>query len=97
MSSISVDDVKKLAALSALSLSTEQITSMQNDLGEILSYIEQLQDVNVEGVEPTYDVHGLENVMRDDVVIDYGLTRNDMLKNAPEHDGASIVVPRVIE
>lgn len=97
MSSISVDDVKKLAALSALSLSDEQINELQKDMGEILGYFEHLQSVDTEGVEPTYEVHGLETVTREDEIVDSGLSRDELLKNAPKHNDESIVVPRVLE
>lgn len=97
MSSISATDVKKLAALSALNLSDEQIQTLRDDMIVILGYFEQLQTVDTDGVEPTYEVHGLENVMRKDEVIDYGLGRDELLASAPEHTTEHIVVPRVLE
>lgn len=97
MSSISRDDVDKLAALSALSLSDDQAVALQTDLTQILNYVDALAEVNTDGVEPTYSVHGLESVTRTDEVIDYGITREQLLQNAPKHDGAHIVVPRVLE
>jgi aspartyl-tRNA(Asn)/glutamyl-tRNA(Gln) amidotransferase subunit C len=102
MSTISLDDVKKLASLSALSLSDEQLQAMKRELSEILGYVEQLQSVDTEGMEPTYQVNGLETVTRPDEVIDYGVSQQELLKNAPKISGdvqkdGMIVVPRVLE
>lgn len=97
MSSLSIDDVKKLAAMSALELDDEEIRNMQNDLAEILGYVEQLQAVNTDGVEPTYQVNHQENIMRPDAIIDYGLTREELLKPSAQSRDGLIVVPRVVE
>jgi aspartyl-tRNA(Asn)/glutamyl-tRNA(Gln) amidotransferase subunit C len=97
MSTISTSDVKKLAALSALSLGDAELQAMQADLSHILAYVEQLQGVDTEGVSPTYQVHSLETVTRTDDVIDYGVSQAELLKNAPQkHDGL-VVVPKVLE
>lgn len=97
MSTISTSDVKKLATLSALALTDDELTNMQADLTHILTYVEQLDAVNTEGIVPTYQVHGLETVTRRDEVIDYGVSQKDLLKNAPKQQGGSVVVPRVLE
>lgn len=97
MSDISLNDVKKLAGLSALSLSQDQLEDMKTDLGAILGYVEQLSGVDTDGVEPTYQVNGLETVTRTDEIIDYGVSQEDLLKNAPKSKDGTIVVPRVLE
>lgn len=97
MTTISIADVQKLAKLSALTLTDEQVEKMSQELTEILHYVEQLNEVDTEGVEPTYQVNGLENVTRPDEIIDYGVAQADLLKNAPEQQNGSIKVPRVIE
>lgn len=97
MNGISIDDVKKLARLSALTLGDEELVAMRTDLSQILGYVEQLQSIDTEGIAPTYQVHGLDTVTRDDVVIEYGVSQADLLKNAPKQVEGSIVVPRVIE
>ena len=97
MNAISIDDVKKLARLSALSMSDEEIVAMQTDLTQILGYVEQLQAVETGGVEPTYQVHYLETVTRTDDVIDYGVSQEALLKNAPKQTNGSVTVPRVLE
>lgn len=97
MSAISLDDVKKLAKLSSLKLTEQEMGAMQNDLAQILDYVEQLDDVDTKDVEPTYQVNGLETVTRPDSIIDYGVSQESLLQNAPKQQNSSIVVPRVIE
>lgn len=97
MTTISIADVQKLAKLSALTLTDEQVEKMSRELTEILHYVEQLNEVDTEGVEPTYQVNGLENVTRVDEIIEYGIDQADLLKNAPDQQNGSIKVPRVLE
>jgi len=97
MTKISPSDVQKLAALSALTLTDDEVVSMQTDLTQILEYVEQLSEVDTASVEPTYQPHELETVVRSDEVIDYGVSQDELLKNAPEQTDGSIVVPRVLE
>jgi aspartyl-tRNA(Asn)/glutamyl-tRNA(Gln) amidotransferase subunit C len=83
MSKLSRDDVLKLAALSKLRLSEEEIERLRSELSEILNYVEVLDNVDIEGLEPTYQVTGLKNVMRKDEIKDYGDKTADLWKNAP--------------
>lgn len=96
MSTITVDTVKKLAALSALSLPDEAAAKLADELTTILGHVEQLNDVDTDGLQPTYQVTGLENISRADEIIDYGLNREDLLQNAPESEDGSIKVERVL-
>ncbi|OGL33011.1 hypothetical protein A3F64_02600 [Candidatus Saccharibacteria bacterium RIFCSPHIGHO2_12_FULL_42_8] len=96
MASISKDDVVYLARLSNLSLTDDEVESLQGDLANILDYVGQLSSLNTEGVEPTYQVNDLENVDRLDEVIDYGVTREELLATAPEQKDNQIKVPKVI-
>jgi aspartyl-tRNA(Asn)/glutamyl-tRNA(Gln) amidotransferase subunit C len=83
MSKLSRDDVLKLALLSRLKLTDEEIERFRGDLSSILEYVEVLNNVDTSGLEPTYQVTGLKNVMRSDKVRDYGYKSEDLLKNAP--------------
>lgn len=96
MSHISIADVKKVAVLSALALSDDQLKKFQVQFQEIIDYVEQLNDVDVNGLEPTYQVTGLKNVTRPDVVIDYGVSQAELLKNAPATLDNSIKVRKVL-
>lgn len=96
MTQITREDVLHLAQLSSLKLTDEEITRLQNDITNILGYVDLLKSLNTEGVEPTYQVTGLSNVWREDKIIDYGLSRNDLLSLAPEIADNSVKVPKVL-
>lgn len=96
MSTITTDDVQHLAQLSNLLLSEEEIASLRDDLGEILEYIDQLAELDTTGVEPTYQVSGLENVWRDDSVQQDSGARELLLALAPEQAENQVKVPKVL-
>lgn len=96
MTNISIDDVRHLAQLSSLQLDDGEAEALRVDLENILGYIEQLSELNTDGVEPTYQVTDLQNVWRDDVVDDYGVSRDELLKLAPDADKNQIKVPKVL-
>jgi aspartyl-tRNA(Asn)/glutamyl-tRNA(Gln) amidotransferase subunit C len=96
MTVISRDDVQHLAQLSSLQLTDEELNSLQADIGNILGYIEQLGELDTTGVEPTYQVTGLENVWRDDVVIDSDVTREGLLALSTEAIDNQVKVPKVL-
>lgn len=97
MTTVSLTDVQKLATLSSLQITDDEAATLQKDLEQIIGYIDQLSEVDVEGIEPTYQVHSLESVVREDEIKDYGVSQDEMLKNTPEKNGDLIVVPKVIE
>lgn len=97
MTKFSRDDVLKLARLARLSLSEAEAESFSKEISEILSYVEKLQSADVSGLEPTIQVTGLSNVMREDSVQQYQAKPEDLLKNAPSVQGTSIRVKRVIK
>lgn len=96
MSKISINDVKRLADLSAINVNDQEAADLLVQLNEILGFVEQLNEVETSGVEPTYQVTGLKNVMREDEIIDYGLGRDALLKNAPASQDGQIKVKRVL-
>jgi aspartyl-tRNA(Asn)/glutamyl-tRNA(Gln) amidotransferase subunit C len=96
MADLTRDNVLKLAQLARLDLSADEVETFKNELDEILHYVEQLDTVDVSGLEPTSQVTGLENVTRDDTIKDYGYTPEDLLKNVPETQDAQIKVKRMI-
>jgi len=83
MSKLSTEDVLKLARLSRLRLSGEEVERFRSELSEILNYVEKLDEVNVDGLEPTYQVTGLTNVTRPDEIKEYAASPDELLKNAP--------------
>jgi aspartyl-tRNA(Asn)/glutamyl-tRNA(Gln) amidotransferase subunit C len=96
MSKLSREDVLKLARLSRLRLSEQEVEKFRTELSEILTYVENLNGADIEGLEPTYQVTGLKNVMRPDEVKDYGYTPADLLKNAPAVADNQFKVKRVL-
>jgi len=96
MTQINRDDVLHLAQLSKLELSDNEINGLQTDIGNILGYVEQLAELNTDGVDPTYQVTGLKNVWRDDEVIDYGITRETLINLSTESLDGSVKVPKVL-
>lgn len=96
MTQISRDDVLHLAQLSSLKLDDTEIDGLQVDIGNILNYVNQLSKLNTDGVEPTYQVTGLKNVWRDDSIIDYNVSREELLKRAPISANNQVKVPKVL-
>jgi aspartyl-tRNA(Asn)/glutamyl-tRNA(Gln) amidotransferase subunit C len=96
MAKITKDEITHLADLANLTLSGAELASLNGDLNRIVGYIEQLGELNTDGVEPTYMTIDLENVTRNDEIIDYGLNREDLLALAPEQAEQQIKVPKVL-
>ncbi len=96
MTQISRDDVLYLAQLSSLELDETEIDGLQADLSNILGYVQQLNKLDTTNVEPTYQVTGLSSVWRDDTVIDFGISRQELLALSPEVVDNQIKVPKVL-
>lgn len=96
MTKLSREDVLKLARLSSLQLTEEEIVEFQKEISSVLGYIEQLQNADLEDEEPTYQVTGLKDVMRRDETRDYGYNPRDLLKNVPDTESGHIKTKRVL-
>lgn len=96
MADLTRDDVLKLARLARLTVTDEEIENYRTQLSAILQYVEQLQQADVTGLEPTTQVTGLKNVMREDIVVDYGVSPDDLLRIAPKTEERHIKVKRMI-
>jgi len=96
MATITLDDVTYAAMLSKIAITDEQAQKLQHELDAIIGYVKQLDALDTEGIEPTYQVTGLKNVMRDDQLIDYGVSREALLHNAPQQQNNQIKVPKVL-
>ena len=95
MTTISTSDIQHLASLSSLALADDEVDGLRQDLENIIGYIEQLGKLDTAGVEPTYQVTGLENVWRDDEV-QPGISRDELLNLAPEKQNHQVKVPQVL-
>lgn len=96
MSKIGTTEVRRIAKLARIGLSDAEVTKMSAEIGNILEFVEQLQAVDITGVQPTDQVTGLTDVWREDVVRQGGLTRDQLLANAPKTKDGYIVVKRVL-
>lgn len=96
MTKISRDEVHHLAQLSSLQLGNDEVDALQEDINNIIGYIQQLGELDTAGVEPTYQVTGLESVWREDVMEPEFTTREQLLSLAPEQRDNSIKVPKVL-
>ena len=88
--------VKKIARLARLQISDEKSELLSVDLGNILNWIEQLEEVDTTGIEPLASVNEHSLTWREDKVTD-GEMNEQVLKNAPEIAGDFFVVPKVVE
>jgi aspartyl-tRNA(Asn)/glutamyl-tRNA(Gln) amidotransferase subunit C len=96
MSQITKDDVLRLARLSRLSLTDSEVELYQKELGAIFGYVQKLQSVDTTGVEPAYQVNYLQNITRHDEIVDYGTTKESLMKNAPSTEDGMFKVRRMV-
>ena len=94
--SVDLATVKRVAHLARIAVTDEDAVKMQAELNAILGFVEQLNEVDVEGVEPMTSVTPMDMRMRDDVVTD-GEKPDAVLGNAPQSEDGFYLVPKVIE
>jgi aspartyl-tRNA(Asn)/glutamyl-tRNA(Gln) amidotransferase subunit C len=94
--SVDKDTVRRIAKLARIALPEERVAPMEGELNGILKWVEQLNEVNVEGVEPMTSVVAQSLKMRDDVVTD-GDQAEAVTANAPESEDHFFLVPKVVE
>ena len=87
--------IGRMAELSRLEFNEKEKVTIQKDLEKILSFMEKLNELDTENVEPLIYVSDSHNVVREDIVKDT-LDKRDVLKNAPMKDSDYIKVPKVI-
>lgn len=90
------DQIKHVAKLSKLSFPDEELAKFTDEFGRIIDMVEQLQEVDTEGVKPTYHGNQLTNVLREDKAIKRNKTE-ELLNNAPLAEGGYIQVPAILE
>ncbi len=96
MAKLTREEVLNLARLARLHLSEDEIVGFQNEISTILGYVEQLHDVDLGKLKPTYQVTGLTNATRADKVVDYRQTQTELLKNVPQTESGQIKVRRML-
>lgn len=93
---VTAEDVRKIAQLSKLEFKEDEIEKFAHQMNEILDYMQQLNEINTDDVEPLFHVIEPGNVLRDDTVAESS-PREEILNNAPLKNNEFIIVPRIIE
>jgi aspartyl-tRNA(Asn)/glutamyl-tRNA(Gln) amidotransferase subunit C len=88
--------VRQIAFLARIKVPDADLEGLANELGHIIGWVEQLNEVNTEGVQPIYSVSEMTLYKREDTVTD-GDCREKVLANAPERVGGFYAVPKVVE
>ncbi len=93
---ISNETIEYVGILAKLELSDEEKEEAKRDMGRMLDYIDKLNELDTEGVEPMSHVFSMNNVFREDAVVN-GDDRENILANAPEQKDGAFKVPRTVE
>ena len=94
--SVDADTVRRIAHLARIAVTEAEVPHLQGELNAMLSFVEQLSEVDVTGVEPMTSVMPMEMKKRTDVVND-GEIPDDIVKNAPATENHFFLVPKVVE
>ncbi|MEM0985402.1 MAG: Asp-tRNA(Asn)/Glu-tRNA(Gln) amidotransferase subunit GatC [Pseudomonadota bacterium] len=94
--SVTKDDVRKVARLSRIAVPEDRLETLAGELSGILDWIEQLNEVDLDGVEPLTSVVETQLPLREDKVTD-GNKVDEILANAPRADDGFFVVPKSVE
>ncbi len=94
--SVDADTVRRIAHLARIAVTEAEVPHLQGELNAMLAFVEQLSEVDVEGVEPMTSVMPMEMKKRQDVVND-GEIADDVMANAPATENHFFLVPKVVE
>jgi len=92
---ITQEELEHVTHLARLTLSDEEMDTMRGQLDNILTYVDQLGELDTTGVQPTTHVFSVSNAFREDIVSE-SLSREQSLANAPLQNGESFQVPKII-
>jgi aspartyl-tRNA(Asn)/glutamyl-tRNA(Gln) amidotransferase subunit C len=90
------NDILRVAELARLELTDEEKAEFSRQLSDIISYVEKINELNTENVDPTDHIVDLKNVLRDDAVTE-SIEKKKLEKIAPRFEEEHFVVPRIIE
>jgi aspartyl-tRNA(Asn)/glutamyl-tRNA(Gln) amidotransferase subunit C len=93
---VDADTVRRIAHLARIAVAEDEVDHLKGELNTMLSFVEQLTEVNVEGVEPMTSVTPMAMKKRTDVVTDGGIAE-DIVRNAPMSEDNFFLVPKVVE
>lgn len=91
---ITIKDVEHVAKLARLELTEEEKQKFATQLGDVLKYVDQMNEVDTTGVEPMSHAIDFVNVMREDTV-KYEQTKEELMKNAPDEENGFFKVPKI--
>src|SRR5712691_9772627 len=94
--SVDAATVRRIAHLARIAVAEDEVEHLKGELNAILAFVEQLSEVNVEGVEPMTSVTPMDVKKRADEVTDGGIP-DDIVRNAPATEGHFFLVPKVVE
>jgi aspartyl-tRNA(Asn)/glutamyl-tRNA(Gln) amidotransferase subunit C len=94
--SVDAATVRRVAHLARIAVADDEVENLRGELNAILAFVEQLAEVNVEGIEPMTSVTPMAMKMRKDEVTDGGIA-DDIIANAPAHEHHFFLVPKVVE
>jgi aspartyl-tRNA(Asn)/glutamyl-tRNA(Gln) amidotransferase subunit C len=94
--SVDAETVRRIAYLARIAVAEEEIESLRGELNAMLAFVEQLAQVDVEGVEPMTSITPMAMKRRADVVTDGGIA-DDIVRNAPATEDHFFLVPKVVE
>jgi aspartyl/glutamyl-tRNA(Asn/Gln) amidotransferase C subunit len=94
--SITLDEVRHVARLARLELDDAELMAFQGELNALLGHFEDIQAVDVSGIEPKPHAVALKNVLADDIPT-MPIQRDDALRNAPSSRAGLFIVPTIIE
>jgi aspartyl-tRNA(Asn)/glutamyl-tRNA(Gln) amidotransferase subunit C len=94
--SVDTATVRRIAHLARIAVKEDEVEHLKDELNGILAFVEQLSEVDVEGVEPMTSVMPMAMKKREDLVTDGGIA-DDIVKNAPASEDHFFLVPKVVE
>jgi aspartyl-tRNA(Asn)/glutamyl-tRNA(Gln) amidotransferase subunit C len=94
--SVDADTVRRVAHLARLAVAQDEVEPLKGELNAILAFVEQLSEVDVDGVEPMTSVTPMAMKMRKDEVTDGGIP-DAIMQNAPAREDHFFLVPKVVE
>jgi len=89
-------DVAYVAHLARLHLTEEEVETFQGQLGQVVEYMQQIAELDLDGIEPTSHAHPVHNVFREDAARP-GIDRDAVLANAPAVRDGQFAVPKIVE
>lgn len=96
MAKLSITDIDKVARLSRIDLQDQEKDQLTTEVSDILAFVDTIQSADTDGIEPTAQVTGLQDVLRDDVVKKCSIESAVLLQNVPELEDGYIKVPKVL-